>query len=123
MISQGLLPYQYQEEKSESGMTALAGLPAYLDLAFAAGLPQSIGKHVGVRAGSQGWTDAQEVMSLLLLNLAGGDCVDDLRVLEKDEGFARLMRRVETQGMSRQQRRAERSSSGAVPGERRHCCL
>jgi len=87
-------------------MTALAGLPAYLDLAFAAGLPQSIGKHVGVRAGSQGWTDAQEVMSLLLLNLAGGDCVDDLRVLEKDEGFARLMRRVETQGMSRQQRRA-----------------
>jgi hypothetical protein len=54
---------------------------------------------VGVRAGSQGWTDAQEVVSLLLLNLAGGDCVDDLRVLEGDDGFARLMRRVETHGL------------------------
>ena len=29
-------------------------------------------------------------MSLVLLNLAGGDCVDDLRVLEGDEGFARV---------------------------------
>jgi hypothetical protein len=28
-------------------------------------------------------------MSLVLLNLAGGDCVDDLKVLEGDEGFAR----------------------------------
>ena len=29
-------------------------------------------------------------MSLVLLNLAGGDCVEDLRVLEGDEGFARV---------------------------------
>jgi len=32
--------------------------------------------------------------------------VDDLRVLEKDDGFARLMRRVETYGMRRRERRA-----------------
>jgi hypothetical protein len=87
-------------------MTALAGLPPYVDLAFAAGLPRSIERHVGVRAGTQGWTDAQEVMSLLLLNVAGGGCVDDLRVLEKDDGFARLMRRVETYGLARRERRA-----------------
>lgn len=106
MITQGLLPYQYQAEKSASGMTALAGLAPYLDLAFAAGLPLSIERHVGVRTGSQGWTDAQEVMSLLLLNVAGGDCVDDLRALEADDGFARLMRRVETHGLPRRERRA-----------------
>lgn len=106
MITQGLLPYQYQAEKSVSGMTALAGLAPYLDLAFAAGLPQSIERRVGVRSGSQGWTDTQEVMSLLLLNVAGGDCVDDLRVLEADDGFSRIMRRVETHGLSRRERRA-----------------
>jgi len=38
MTTQGLLPYQYQPEKSISSMTVLAGLPPYLDLAFAAGL-------------------------------------------------------------------------------------
>jgi hypothetical protein len=86
-------------------MTALAGLPPYLDLAFAAGLPRSIERHVGVRSGLQGWTDAQEVMSLLLLNLAGGDCVDDLRVLEADDGFSRLLRHVETHGLARRERR------------------
>lgn len=106
MITQGLLPYQYQPEKSASGMTALAGLPPYLDLAFAAGLHRSIERHVGVRRGSQGWTDTQEVMSLLLLNVAGGDCVDDLRVLEADDGFSRLMRRVENYGLPRRERRA-----------------
>jgi hypothetical protein len=33
MMPQGVLPFQYLEETSSSGMTALAGLPAYLDLA------------------------------------------------------------------------------------------
>jgi hypothetical protein len=45
-------------------------------------------------------------MSLILLNLAGGDCVDDLRVLEGDEGFCRVLRRVELHGMKRKGRRA-----------------
>jgi hypothetical protein len=46
------------------------------------------------------------VMSLVLLNLAGGDCVDDLKVLEGDEGFARVLRRVELHGRPRKERRA-----------------
>jgi hypothetical protein len=33
IMPQGILPYKYEEEKTESGMTALAGLPVYLDLA------------------------------------------------------------------------------------------
>ncbi len=56
-----------------------------MDLAAVAGLRESIGRHVQVRAGSQGWTDAQQILSLVLLNVAGGDSVDDLRKL--DEGF------------------------------------
>jgi hypothetical protein len=31
------------------------------------------------------------ILSLILLNLAGGDCVDDLRILEKDEGFSEVL--------------------------------
>ena len=32
-MSQGILPYKYEEERNEGGMTALAGLAVYLDLA------------------------------------------------------------------------------------------
>jgi hypothetical protein len=47
---------------------------------------ESIERHLEVRSSGQGWSDAQVVMSLILLNLAGGKCVDDLRVMEGDEG-------------------------------------
>ena len=32
MIAQGVLPFRYENEPTASGMTALAGLPPYLDL-------------------------------------------------------------------------------------------
>ena len=86
-------------------MTALAGLPVYLDLASVLGLGDHIRAHMQVRE-SQGWTDEQIILSLVLLNLAGGDSVDDIRILEKDEGFCRVLGRIETKGLSRQQRRA-----------------
>ena len=31
MITQGVLPFRYEVERTACGMTALAGLPAYLD--------------------------------------------------------------------------------------------
>ena len=54
-------------------MTALAGFPVYLELAQVIGLCKSIKKHLKIWEGSQGWTNPQMVLSLVLLNLAGGD--------------------------------------------------
>ncbi len=105
-MAQGALPFKYEEQRQFGGMTALAGLPVYLDLAHVMGLSKSVGKHLSVRAGGRGWTDAQVVTSLVLLNLAGGECVDDLDALEADEGFCRVLRRTYMQGLSRQARRA-----------------
>jgi hypothetical protein len=93
-MAQGILPYKYEEDKKAAGMTSLAGLPLYLDLSFALGLPDSIGRHLTLRP-SRGWTDSRMVLSLMLLALAGGDCVDDLKVLEADEGFCRILKRME----------------------------
>ena len=108
MIAQGVLPFRYEREPTTSGMTALAGLPAYLELAMVSGLADSLRRHMEVCVGqTQGWTDTQIVMSLVLLNLAGGDCVDDLRVLEADEGFSRVLRRVELHGLPRHERREQ----------------
>jgi len=33
IMAQGVLPFKYEGEKKTTGMTALGGLPAYLDLA------------------------------------------------------------------------------------------
>lgn len=105
-MAQGVLPFKYEVEKRAAGMTALGGLPTYLELAQVVGLRESIERHVGVRRDRQGWTDAQVVMAIVLLNLAGGESVEDLRVLEGDEGFCHLLRRTELHGMARKQRRA-----------------
>ncbi len=102
-MAQGVLPYKYEEERSEGGMTALAGLPVYLELASVLGMGECIRNHLKVR--EQGWSDEQAVLSLVLLNLAGGDCVEDIKILEKDEGFCKILGRVETRGMRRQERR------------------
>ncbi len=71
------------------------------------GLSKSVRNHVRVREDTQGWTDSQVIMSLNLLNLSGGDCVGDLNILEADEGFCRILRRVELHGLSRRERREQ----------------
>jgi hypothetical protein len=104
-MAQTLLPYEYEIEGGKSGLTSVGGLPTYLDLASATGLVRSIEKHLKIRTGDQGWTDSQIVLSLITLNLAGGDCVDDIEKLEADEGFCRILRKAEIQGMTRKEKR------------------
>lgn len=104
-MRQGVLPFQYAEEKSGKGLTGLAGLGLYLDLMHAAKLPASMERHVYARKGGQGYADRQVLTALMLLQLAGGDAVDDLRVLEKDEGFCLVLRKVEYWGLLRKARR------------------
>jgi hypothetical protein len=89
-------------------MTALAGLPPYLELAVVSGLTDSMRRHLRVcTRQEQGWTDTQIVMSLVLLNIAGGDCVDDLKILEEDTGFGKFLRRVGFSGHPRKERREQ----------------
>ena len=104
-MTQGILPFKYEKDKQENKLTGFGGLPSYLDLAQAAGLPRSINRNLNVSSDSQGWTDSQVVMSLILLNLVGGDCVEDLNCLEGDEGLCRIIERTEKHGMSRKERR------------------
>lgn len=104
-MAQKAFPYEYEIEESKTGMTCLGGLPTYLDLAASVGLLRSLGRHLKIRSGDQGWTDRQLILGLMLLNLVGGDCVDDIDKLEADEGFCKILRKVETHGLRRKERR------------------
>ena len=106
-MSQKTLPFKYEEDTRERGITSLGGLALYTGLAHIMDLSKSVTEHIRVREDTQGWTDSQVIMSLILLNLSGGDCVEDLNILEADEGFCRILRRVELHGLSRSERRAQ----------------
>ena len=105
MVAQGVLDFQYEADSSRQGLTSLAGLPVYLDLVKAIGLAEAIRRQVCV-AGSQGWLDIQMVLAVVFLNLAGGDCVDDIERLERDGGFSAILRAIEKELLSRAERRA-----------------
>jgi hypothetical protein len=119
MLPQGVLGFQYEADRSSGGLTSLAGLPLYLDLVQVIGLGEAIRQHVGV-AGSQGWLDIQMVLALIFLNLAGGDCVEDLERLEQDSGFAAILRAIERDVLSPAEQRSlktrwRRSRERTVP--------
>jgi len=42
IMAQGILPFKYESEKNTTGMTALAGLPVYLDFGHFSPLTFSI---------------------------------------------------------------------------------
>jgi len=106
-MTQGVLPFKYEKEMSGTGMTGLAGLLPYLDLAQVQGMSTSIEEHIGARKESQGWTDSEIILSLVLMNLAGGECVEDLGKLESDEGFCQTLSHtyLKLSGMKRKERR------------------
>ena len=105
-MKQGLLAFQYEQEKGSMGMTGLSGLMTYVELMQAAGLRSSVERHVRLRERGQGRTDSQMIISLMLLNLAGGESVSDLDLLEKDRGLCRMLGEFETCGMRLSERRA-----------------
>jgi hypothetical protein len=108
MLPQGVLGFQYEAERSSTGVTSLAGLPLYLDLVHRCGLAAAIRQHVQV-AGCQGWLDLQMVLAVVFLNLAGGDCVEDLERLEQDSGFTAVLQAIERDLLSRSERRSLKS--------------
>ena len=104
-MAQGVLPIQYEAEQRSAGVTAFGGLLVYLDLIKAIGLCDAIRKYVKV-SGKQGWLDLQMILGLIFLNLAGGDCIDDLDRLEHDSGFALILRDIERFVLTRKERQA-----------------
>src|SRR3990167_437464 len=103
-MPQSALPFQYQAEKNDSGLTGFAGLPLYVEIARQSGLVQLINETIKTKI--RGWTDAEMILSLILLNLAGGDCISDIERLEQDAGLRTLLMQFATSGMKRSSRRA-----------------
>jgi hypothetical protein len=103
MSVDSVLPFRTVADTG-SGSTGFAGLFLYQELACALDLPKSLDRHLRL-AGEQGWLDRQQALTVLLINWAGGDCVDDVERLEADAGLGAVMRQAEGHRLSNYQRK------------------
>jgi len=104
MLPDGVQGFQYAADRSRGEVASFAGLPLYLDLVQAIGLGSAIRQRVRV-GGAQCWLDIQMVLALIFLDLAGGDCIEDLERLETDSGFAAILGAIERAVLSAAERR------------------
>lgn len=78
------LGFDYEEGHAEQGLTALAGIPVFLQAFRSLDLPRSVGRNVTVKQRQRGLDEASYVESFLILNAAGGECLDDFAHLRQD---------------------------------------
>ena len=93
-MTQGVLAIQYEADRTGTGLTAFGSVPLYIELLKACGLSAAVKREMSV-CGAAGWLDVHMVTAALALNLAGGDCVEDLERLEQDSGFTSVLRSAE----------------------------
>jgi hypothetical protein len=82
--AQQALGFDYDEGHGEQGLTALAGMPVLLQAFRSLDLPRSVARNVAVKQRQRGLDEASYVESFLILNAAGGECLDDFAHLRQD---------------------------------------
>jgi hypothetical protein len=84
------LPFVIRLGEQDS-VTARAGLPLVVEALRAVRLEDALTGAVQVARRERGFTAAQKVTALTLLIAAGGDRVEDIRILSEDRGLLRLL--------------------------------
>lgn len=105
-MPQSLFLFKYEEDPTDSKLTALGGLPLFLDLMNAMGVIADLRRALDQSGHLEGWSVSDVVLALILVNLAGGECVGDLDRLNADLGFTKVLELAHRQGYGRQQRLA-----------------
>lgn len=91
MKDQRILPYIVEVMEKPEGITAWAGLPSVVDAMRALGLDDLVRQEIKIGKRKRGYGDAKKIESLVLLMAAGGECVDDIKMLQADAGLCRLV--------------------------------
>lgn len=82
--SQQRLGFEYDEGHAEQGLTALAGIPLLLQAFRSLDLPRSVQRNISIKQRQRGLDEAGYIESFLILNAAGGECLDDFAHLRQD---------------------------------------
>jgi hypothetical protein len=71
------LLFEVDPKPLEETLTALGGIPLVVQAFRSLGLPGSVQQHVAVKERERGYDEATFVESFVILNAAGGECVDE----------------------------------------------
>jgi len=82
--SQQPLSFDYDEGHAGQSLTALSGIPLLLQAFRSLDLPRSVQRNVSLKQRQRGLDEAGYVESFLILNAAGGECLDDFAHLRQD---------------------------------------
>ena len=85
------LLFEVDSKPIEETLTAFGGIPLVVQAFRSLGLPKSISERVHVKERDRGYDEATFVESFVILNAAGGECVDDFQRLRDDAGLADLI--------------------------------
>lgn len=78
------LPFKLcSPKKSSAKLTSFGGIPLVMELYRALGLDRVVEQHVQLKG--QGWSETSIVESLIALEVAGGECMDDMERFADDE--------------------------------------
>ena len=89
---QGILPFVLKLTDRED-VTARAGLPLVVETMRALGLEQVARAQLPAPKRKRGFTPQDKLDALVTLIAAGGDRVEDVRVLAEDKGLEKLLGR------------------------------
>ncbi len=90
-MGQGILPFIFEAAPQPMNLTAHAGLPLVAETMLALGLDDVVRAGLRFRLRQRGFAEYAKLQALVLLVAAGGECVEDIRVLADDAGLARLL--------------------------------
>jgi hypothetical protein len=74
-------------------LTAHAGLPLVAETLLALGVDTLVRDGLRLRTRQRGYAEFDKLQAIVLIQAAGGDCVEDVRVLARDAGLTRLLHR------------------------------
>lgn len=83
--------FEIDPEPATETLTALGGIPLLVQAFRSLGVPASVKHHVRVKERERGYDEASFVESFVILNAAGGECLEDFDRLREDGGLKELI--------------------------------
>ena len=92
-VAQGILPFVFVAAAQPMDLTARAGLALVSEAMLALGLEEVVRSFLPLRKRKRGYSEFDKLHALVLVQAAGGECVEDVSVLARDAGLLRLVAR------------------------------
>jgi hypothetical protein len=89
--AEGEFLFEIDERPTEECLTALGGVPLFVRTARSLDVPGSVKRNLTLKQRDRGFDEATYIESFLVLNAAGGDCLEDFDCLREDRGLAAML--------------------------------